>query len=88
LSEDEYFEFQDALLESPSPGVVIPGGGGPRKVRWRISGRGKRGGLRIIYYWADKRGYTFLLTLYAKNEKADLTPKQLKDLREIVEQWL
>lgn len=88
LSDDEYFEFQESLLENPTFGPVIPGGGGLRKVRWRVGGRGKRGGLRIIYYFADARGYIFLLTLYAKNEKSDLTRQQLKDFRDMVDEWL
>jgi len=51
LSDDSYAELQQMLLLRPDAGDVIPGSGGLRKVRWRIAGQGKRGGLRIIYYW-------------------------------------
>ncbi len=51
LSDDEYRQFQQALLERPDAGMVIPGSGGLRKLRWGAEGRGKRGGVRVIYYW-------------------------------------
>ena len=50
LSDDEYRELQSVLSQSPESGSVIPGSGGIRKLRWSMSGRGKRGGLRVIYY--------------------------------------
>ena len=52
LSEEEYRQLQMALVLQPGMGAVIPGSGGLRKVRWSIGGRGKRGGIRVIYYWA------------------------------------
>ena len=51
LSDDEYSTLQRALIYRPDLGVVIPGGGGIRKVRWRAAGRGKRSGIRVIYFW-------------------------------------
>jgi hypothetical protein len=50
LSDDEYAQVQQALIADPEVGAVIPGSGGVRKMRWRVAGRGKRGGLRVIYF--------------------------------------
>ena len=65
--------------------MVIPGSGGLRKIRWASSGRGKRGGVRIIYYWAVELEQLLMLFVFAKNERDDLTPDQLKILKTIVE---
>lgn len=65
--------------------MIIPHSGGLRKVRWSMSGRGKRGGVRVIYYWVVAEDQILMLFMYPKNEKDDLTPAQLKVLREIVE---
>jgi mRNA-degrading endonuclease RelE of RelBE toxin-antitoxin system len=86
LSDDEYRELQAALMTRPDAGVVIPGSGGIRKIRWNASGRGKRGGSRIIYYWATIQGRILMLFIYAKNESDNLAPEQLKMLKQIVEQ--
>lgn len=88
LTEESYFALQEFLLENPAEGDVIRGSGGLRKLRWRGVGRGKRGGTRIIYYWADARGYIFLLDIYPKNEQEDLTAGEIKQLRAVVEEWL
>ncbi len=86
LTDDELRKLQLSLAEEPESGSVIRGGGGLRKIRWTITGQGKRGGVRIIYYWARKRDQLFLLLIYAKNEKTDLTPEQIKRLRKILEE--
>lgn len=88
LTEDSYFDLQNHLLEYPEDGDLISGGRGLRKLRWRAKGRGKRGGFRVIYYLATKKGYIYLLAIYAKNEQTDLTKQQLKDLTELVKEWL
>lgn len=62
------------------------GSGGLRKIRWSESGRGKRGGARVIYYWARADGVILMLMAYAKNEMADLTKDQIAILRRIVEE--
>jgi hypothetical protein len=85
LSDDEYSQLQLALSAQPDMGAVIPHSGGLRKIRWSMVGRGKRGGVRAIYYWVVAEDKILMLFLYPKNEKDDLTPKQLKLLREIVE---
>lgn len=86
LSDDEYRLLQQALLERPGAGKVIPGSGGLRKLRWAAEGRGKRGGVRMIYYWFTAQGTILLLFIYPKNVQDNLTPDQLKQLRKVVEE--
>lgn len=87
MSENDYRELQNLLVSNPGAGDMISGGGGLRKIRWTGSGRGKRGGTRIIYYWwiPDK---LMMLFSYKKNEAGDLTARQVKQLRAVVEEWL
>ena len=84
LADDEYRTIQAALANRPTLGPVIPGSGGVRKVRWGLSGRVKRGGVRVIYYWAATKDVLLMLLIYAKSEQEDLSPSQLKALRGIV----
>lgn len=63
LSDDEYAELQSILVRRPGAGAVIKGSGGLRKVRWSIQGRGQRGGVRVIYYWAVPEEQILLLLL-------------------------
>ena len=87
LGDDEdYLALQIALMERPDAGAIIPGSGGLRKLRWAGSGRGKRGGLRLIYYYVTTEGQVLLLHLYAKNEMDDLPQTLLKQLKQEVEQ--
>ena len=65
-------------------GALIPGTGGLRKIRWQGSGRGKRGGIRAIYYWAGQVDVLLMLLAYPKNEREDLTPEQKKILATLV----
>lgn len=85
LSDDEYAALQWALVQRPDAGAIIPGSGGVRKLRWAGSGRGKRGGLRVIYYWKNQMGEIWLLTLYAKNEAADIPLHVLRQLKQEIE---
>lgn len=75
-------------MERPEAGVVIPGSGGLRKLRWAGSGRGKRGGLRVIYYYVTAEGEILLLHLYAKNEMEDLGAATIKQLKQLVTEHL
>ena len=85
LTDDEYSQLQVALVAHPELGAIIPHGGGLRKARWSMSGRGKRGGVRAIYYWVVAADQILMLFIYPKNRKDDMTAQQLKVLREIVE---
>lgn len=67
LSDDEYAVLQQSLIANPEAGDVIPGSGGVRKLRWGATGRGKRGGLRVIYFLRLRSDEIWMLTLYAKN---------------------
>ena len=87
LTEDELRVFQNYLLETPDAGEIVKGSGGIRKIRWKVAGGGKRGGLRIIYYWKTSQKHIYLLTIYRKNELADLTPAEYDLLRRAVERW-
>jgi hypothetical protein len=72
------------LVLRPEQGAVIPGSGGLRKLRWAAVGRGKRGGLRVIYYWVPDEEVFYMLYAYAKNEQGDLTPAQVRILVRLV----
>ncbi len=74
--EDEKRELIDLLSASPLAGDEIPGTGGVRKLRFAASGRGKRGGARVIYYYLDDAMPVYALLAYAKTAKSDLTPKE------------
>ncbi len=81
LDDEEYWEMQTFLARRPDAGSVIRGTGGMRKLRWAGSGRGKRGGLRVIYYWWVAKDRMSLLLVYPKNEQDDLTADQVKQLK-------
>jgi hypothetical protein len=85
LADDEYRLLQAHLIRKPDAGKIIPGSGGLRKLRWSASGHGKRGGIRVIYYWFVSPEVVLMLFAYPKNERDDLTPDQLKQLKKIVE---
>jgi mRNA-degrading endonuclease RelE of RelBE toxin-antitoxin system len=86
LPDETYRELQIGLVDRPDWGTVIPGSGGLRKLRWGAAGRGKRSGVRVIYYWAVRRDTIVLLFLYPKNAPTDLSSRQLRDLRTIIEE--
>jgi len=87
MDDDSYRDLQEALVQKPDMGDLITGSGGLRKVRWKIEGKGKRGGVRIIYYWQTADDQLWMLYGYAKADTEDLTRDQLKTLRTIVESW-
>lgn len=85
LPDEEYRKLQVVLANRPNAGEVVKGSGGIRKMRWSITGHGKRGGVRVLYYWAVAQEQLLMLFIYSKSERDDLTPDQLKVLRRIVE---
>ena len=74
--------LQHYLLNRPNAGAVIPGSGGVRKLRWSLEGKGKRGGIRVIYYRRVSEEEVWLITLYAKNEASTISPQILKKIAE------
>ena len=77
--------MQIHLVNKPDVGKVIPGSSGLRKLRWSAGGHGKRGGIRIIYYWFMSKDTILLLFAYSKSEQDDLTSEQLRQLRKVIE---
>ena len=88
LGPEEYRRLQTALLLRPEHGRLIEGGGGLRKTRWGFADRGKRGGLRIIYYWDKPNDTIYMIMVYPKTFVDDLTPRQVKTLRDVVKKEL
>jgi len=90
LNDDEYRELQDRLAAGPELGDVMPGTGGFRKLRWADPkrGKGRRGGLRVIYYYFPGEQQIWLMTLYGKDEASDITPKQRQALKHVIEMEL
>ena len=84
LPDEEYRELQQELIFNPTAGALIKHSGGLRKVRWRSATGGKRGGLRIIYYWFVSEDEIYMLLAYGKGEKDDLSARELKILRGLV----
>jgi hypothetical protein len=87
LSDELYRKLQLALMLRPEAGDLIKGSGGLRKVRWNLPGHGKRGALRVIYYF-DPPAVIYMLLPYRKNDQEDLTTEQIKILRAVVKEWL
>ena len=88
ITDEEYRSLQNELIQNPEKGKIIRGSGGLRKIRWASSGRGKSGGVRIIYYWIINKKIILMLLVYPKSEQDNLTPSQLKILKSLVEKEL
>jgi hypothetical protein len=90
LNDERFLEFQKTLMQNPEAGDVIEGTGGLRKIRYTDEKRskGKRGGLRVIYYWWVSGQQFWLFTLFNKNEMDDLTPMQRKILKDLLKNEL
>ncbi len=84
IPDDEYRKIQLALVLRPEAGKIITGIGGLRKIRWKSGSSGKRGGLRLIYFWDVAEDRIYMLLIYKKSKQEDLTPNQLKILRNLV----
>lgn len=85
LPDDEYAALQSFLIQDPEAGDLIRRSGGLRKLRWGHAGKGKRGGLRIIYYLRTSLGEIWLLTLYPKSVAENISPAVLKKIREEID---
>ncbi len=86
LDGDQLRQLQITLMLYPGMGAVIPGSGGLRKLRWVSAGKGKRGGLRVIYYWVTDDHKIFLLYVYSKAKQEDLTRQELKLFKTLIEE--
>lgn len=87
LSDESYSEFQQYLAQCPEAGEVIRDTGGLRKLRWTMPGRGKSGGVRIIYYHVSAQVQCRMLLIYRKGIKDDLSAAEKKVLRKLNESW-
>ncbi len=86
IPDSSYKKLQEQLISNPYSGKVIRHSGGLRKIRWRLPDRGKRGGIRIIYYWYVEDDEIFMLLAYKKGKQTDLQPEQVKILRQLVKE--
>lgn len=85
LSDEELASLQQALAADPDGGALIPGSGGVRKLRWGVRGRGKRGGVRVIYYVKSRDGVIWLLTIYSKTEIENIPARTLRSIKEEID---
>lgn len=85
LTDQEYAQVKRSLIENPDVGSVVPGSGGVRKLRWRASGRGKRGGYRVIYFHKLTAQTFWMLTMYPKNVRDDIPTQVLRQIRMEIE---
>jgi hypothetical protein len=79
-------ELVGFLAANPEAGDIMPETGGARKLRWRMRGRGKSGGARVIYYYHNESLPLFLLNAFAKNEKANLNKAERNEMRKLISQ--
>lgn len=86
LPDDSYRLLQDDLAKNPQAGDLIPGGGGIRKHRFALPGKGKRSGARLIYYWQTSQNRTYMLLAYTKAKKENLEPEQVMILKALVKE--
>ena len=84
LTSKERDEVLSFLAANPEAGDIMPETGGGRKLRWRAQGRGKRGGVRVIYYYYNESLPLFLLNVFAKNEKASLTKAERNEMKTLL----
>ena len=86
LNDDEYSKLQDELVKRPDAGDLLRNGGGIRKFRWKRTGTGKSGGIRVIYYWITVDDQLLMLVAYPKSVKDNLTDKETAILRKLVKE--
>ena len=88
LSDEEYKELQSILIVHPAAGDIIQGSNGLRKIRWKMKGMGKRGGLRIIYYWDVSHDTLYMLLPYRKSVQEDIDKETVKFLANLIKEYL
>ena len=82
LTDDEYVGLQGYILKYPETGKIVPGSGGVRKLRWAMAGKGKRGGVRVIYYFKKQDDEIWMLTIYGKSEVENIPAHILRKIAE------
>ena len=87
LTDESYANLQLQLAEYPFAGDLIKDTGGLRKIRWAAGGKGKSGGVRVIYFHVVADAQIRMILIYKKGIKDDLTPKEKKILRQLTEEW-
>jgi mRNA-degrading endonuclease RelE of RelBE toxin-antitoxin system len=85
LTDEEYLGLQGFLLKYPEFGKIVPGSGGVRKIRWGASGKGKSGGVRVIYYFKKQDDEIWLLTIYTKSEMENIPAHILRQIKKEIE---
>ena len=86
LPDEQYHKLQVSMMEDPTSGAVIKGGGGIRKLRYALPNTGKSGGVRVIYYWVSAKGIFYMLLIYPKSAKDNLTERETTILRDLVKE--
>ena len=81
LNDEEYKKLQIFLVAHPRSGDIIKGSGGMRKLRWKVGGQGKSGGIRTIYYYQPTENIILMIFVYKKSEAENLTPRQIELLK-------
>lgn len=87
LDDEAYSELQRTLVANPETGEIMPGTGGFRKMRWADPrrGKGKRGGLRVIYYYLTEDHQIWMFTIYDKDQVTDLNTRQKQALKQAIQ---
>ncbi|MCB1677395.1 MAG: type II toxin-antitoxin system RelE/ParE family toxin [Halioglobus sp.] len=85
LSDEDYRALQTYLMQKPDAGDIVKSSGGVRKVRWAADGKGKRGGVRVIYYWRKPDHEIWMLTIYSKSERSTIPGHSLKQIAEAID---
>lgn len=86
LNDEDYRSLQHVLAANPETGDIVPGGGGIRKIRFALPGKGKRGGVRVIYYWQKSKESIFMLIAYVKSRKSNLTTEETAILKRLIKE--
>lgn len=85
LSDEGYRALQMYLMQKPDAGDIVRGSGGVRKVRWSLEGRGKSGGVRVIYYWRKSDHEIWMLTIYSKSERSTISGHILRQIAKAID---